>query len=192
MKWLASFENFEMAVKTIQSSIRGGDRSRDGNSDKGLNMMYKNRGRPARETKTAILHWFFLSRKHFFLSQSICSQMLVLCFLAVCRWKGSVMMSVVCCSIYTYVSFHMSTILTNVQRFWELDLFSVEYQGLLHRLIRITMKRCTVGALTWSVPSVGSMRGNWECIIFAFFFLLQIFPGEHTTECFHFHYALQP
>ena len=35
--------------------------------------------------------------------------------------KGSVTMSVVFCSIYTYVSFHMSTVLTHAQRFWEVQ-----------------------------------------------------------------------
>lgn len=53
--------------------------------------------------------------------------------------KGSVMMSVVCCFIYTYVSFHMSTVLTHAQRFWEVQwnikthchCYSHHYEGML-------------------------------------------------------------
>lgn len=81
------------------------------NSDKSLNMVSKNTGRPVREEKQQfnidflLLLFFFLARKHFFLSQSICRQMQLSLHLAVYPLKGSVMMSVVRCSIYTLCHF---------------------------------------------------------------------------------------
>lgn len=102
-------------------------------------------GSTSERNKTTILHWFLLARKRFFLSQSICRQVLVLWYLAVCRLKGSVMRSVVFCSIYTYVSFNTSTIFSHVQRFWRVGLLWVEYQAPLPLLIHITLMRCVAG-----------------------------------------------
>lgn len=116
-------------------------------------------GSTSERNKTAI---FFLWHVNVSLCPCIYRQILVLWYLAVGCWKVSVARLVVFCSIYTYVSFHMSTILTHVQRFWEVTLLRVEYLASLPLLIHITVKRRGAAALTsltqWCLPLQESFR----------------------------------
>lgn len=146
--------------------------------------MVFNSDRPVRKTKQQFyIDFFLLLFLAFKLSQSIYRQMLVSWYLTVCRFKTLVMWCVVCSYIYTYVWFHMSTILTHVQRFWQVGLLWVEYQASLPLLIHITL-RCWYSKISHMMmcASPGILQVA-DCVTSLTFLLIKLVVIEMADSC---------